>query len=103
MVKLTNDAEQTGRIGAEAPSEHIVATIVAGVGAYTFPLALPFVHRAGRRTLVRAALVCAGATVLAMAVFARRSPFDAMHQRRLFVLHMENVSTLVLSVTSEKD
>ena len=27
-----------------------------------------------------------------MAYFARREPFDSMHQKRLFVLHHENVS-----------
>ena len=35
-----------------------------------------------------------------MAYFARREPFDSMHQKRLFVLHHENVSAcLVLSKT----
>ena len=30
-------------------------------------------------------------TGVAMAVFCMRSPFDAMHQKRLYVIHMENV------------
>ena len=31
-------------------------------------------------------------TVVLMGVFAMKVPFDAMHQKRLFVLHLENVS-----------
>lgn len=85
---------QVGRIGADAPGEHIIAIMVALVASYTFPLTLPFVHRTGRRTLFRAAVVSAGATALAIAVFAQWSPFDAMHQRRLLVLHMENTTSL---------
>jgi hypothetical protein len=30
--------------------------------------------------------------VVLVAVFAIREPFDEMHQKRLFVLHTENVS-----------
>lgn len=30
-------------------------------------------------------------TVLLMAVFAMRAPFDGMHQKRLFVIHSQNV------------
>ena len=32
-------------------------------------------------------------TVLLMAVFAMREPFDAMHQKRLFVIHSQNVGS----------
>lgn len=30
-------------------------------------------------------------TVVMMAVFSMKNPFDDMHQKRLFVLHLENV------------
>ncbi|KAI0676099.1 hypothetical protein C8Q78DRAFT_369024 [Trametes maxima] len=83
----------TGRIGEEAPAEHIIATIVAITGAYILPLAIPFVHRYGRRILVRAVIVSSLLTGVAMAIFAMRSPFDAMHQKRLFVIHMENITS----------
>lgn len=82
---------QTGRIGAEAPAEHIIASIVAAMGAYNLPLALPFAHRFGHKVLFRGialSILITGATI---AVFAMRSPFDDMHQKRLFVLHHENV------------
>lgn len=31
-------------------------------------------------------------TAVLMGVFTMKVPFDAMHQKRLFVLHLENVS-----------
>ncbi|OSX64019.1 hypothetical protein POSPLADRAFT_1065412 [Postia placenta MAD-698-R-SB12] len=83
----------TGRIGEEAPAEHIIASIVAGAGSYTLPLLVPFVHRFGRRTILRGAVLFSMLTALAMAIFSMRSPFDAMHQKRVFIIHMENVTT----------
>ncbi|KZT69234.1 hypothetical protein DAEQUDRAFT_811468 [Daedalea quercina L-15889] len=83
----------TGRIGEEAPAEHIIASIVAGAGAYTLPLVVPFMHRFGRRTTARAAVLCTMATAVAVAAFSMRSPFDEMHQKRVFVIHMENITT----------
>ncbi|KAI0630537.1 hypothetical protein C8Q77DRAFT_1211545 [Trametes polyzona] len=83
----------TGRIGEEAPAEHIIATIVSITGAYILPLTVPFVHRFGRRFLVRAIVFLTMVTGLVMAVFSMRAPFDAMHQKRLFVIHMENITS----------
>lgn len=83
---------KTGRIGKEAPAEHIIANIVAVNGAYILPLAVPFVHRYSRRVLVRTVILLSMVSGLAMAVFSARSPFDPMHQKRIFVIHMENVS-----------
>ncbi|KAI0820291.1 hypothetical protein BC628DRAFT_1524628 [Trametes gibbosa] len=83
----------TGRIGEEAPAEHIIATIVAGAGSYILPLTVPFVHRFGRRFLVRAIILMTMVTGLVMAIFSMREPFDAMHQKRLFVIHMENITS----------
>ena len=60
-------------------------------GAYIAPLAVAFVHRFSRRTLARTVVLLSLVTGVAMAVFCSRSPFDTMHQKRLFVLHMENV------------
>ncbi|KAI0924464.1 hypothetical protein AcW2_005343 [Taiwanofungus camphoratus] len=83
----------TGRIGEEAPAEHIIATIVAGAGAYTLPLLVPFMHRFGPRFLARAILLLSMVTAVAIAVFSMKSPFDPMHQKRMFVIHMENITT----------
>lgn len=81
-------------MGADAPADHIIASIVAMTGAYSLPLVLPFVHRFPRRTLKRAAILPTFLTAIAIAVFAMREPFDVMHPKRIFVLHMENVSEL---------
>ena len=84
---------QTGRMGDEAPAEHIIATIVAVTGSYALPLAIAFLCRFPRAVLVRTVSVLSVVVVLSMAIFSQRDPFDEMHQKRLFVIHMENVSS----------
>ncbi|OCH96275.1 hypothetical protein OBBRIDRAFT_809204 [Obba rivulosa] len=84
----------TGRMGEEAPAEHIIASIVAFSGAYAVPLVLPFVHRFGRAVLIRSVVLMTILTAVVMAVFSLRSPFDNMHQKRMYVLHMENTTSL---------
>jgi hypothetical protein len=79
-------------MGEEAPAEHIIATIVAVSGAYALPLVVPFIHRYPRAVLKRSIVLFSVLTTVAIAVFAMREPFDAMHQKRLFVVHMNNVS-----------
>ena len=86
-------------MGAEAPGDHIIASIVAFTGSVTLPLLLPFVHRFPRITK-RAIFVSSILTAVAVAVFSAREPFDHMHPKRLFVLHMENVR-LFHSCTSQ--
>ncbi|KAF4610913.1 hypothetical protein D9613_007233 [Agrocybe pediades] len=83
----------TGRIGADAPADNIVAIIISSLGALCFPLALPFAHRFGRRKLWRGVIVMSIAVVTLIAVYASMEPFDEMHQKRLFVLHTENITT----------
>ncbi|KAA1470020.1 hypothetical protein DENSPDRAFT_774128 [Dentipellis sp. KUC8613] len=83
----------TGRIGREAPAEHIIASIVAITGAYTLPLALPFAHRYGPRVLSRTVVLLLACTAASAAYFATREPFDPMHQKRLFVLESEDITT----------
>lgn len=83
----------TGRMGEDAPAEHIIAIIVAINGTYAIPLLLPFVHRFSRRFLKRAILVPLLCSAVSIAIFARREPFDMMHPKRLFVLHMENITS----------
>ncbi|KAG6889796.1 hypothetical protein C0992_004061 [Termitomyces sp. T32_za158] len=83
----------TGRIGADAPSDNLIATIVASIGALSLPLVIPLAHRFGPRALRRGVVFLSIVTAVLVAVFAMRVPFDAMHQKRLFVLHLENVTT----------
>ncbi|KAJ7736555.1 hypothetical protein DFH07DRAFT_905762 [Mycena maculata] len=82
----------TGRMGA-VPADHIVGTLVAVLGAQALPLVIPFAHRFGARALRRVVLVLGALTVVNMGIYARREVFDAMHQKRLFVLHLENATT----------
>ncbi|GJE93217.1 M28 family metallopeptidase [Phanerochaete sordida] len=83
----------TGRTGAEAPAEHIIATLVAVLSSYLFPLFVPFTRRYGRSFLTRSILIVSMVTAVAIAVFSARNPFDTMHQKRLFVIHMENITS----------
>lgn len=84
---------QTGRIGRDAPAEHIIATITAVTLAYTVPLVLPFAHRYSGNFLLYTILglhvVLYGTSVM----FAARSPFDELHQRRLFILASDNITS----------
>ena len=93
---------QTGRMGVQAPAEHIIATIVAVVGSYVVPLLVPFLHRYSRATLVRGIVLLSIITTVSIAVFSTRNPFDTMHQKRLFVIHMENVCACIAFVTATR-
>jgi hypothetical protein len=68
-----------------------VATIISSLGAISFPLVLPFAHKFGHRKLLRGIMFLSVLMAVLIAVFASMEPFDAMHQKRLFFLHMENV------------
>ncbi|KAJ7227883.1 hypothetical protein B0H12DRAFT_1148341 [Mycena haematopus] len=82
----------TGRLG-NVPADNIVATIVSVLGSQALPLALPFAHRFGRKSLRKVVIVLTAVTLMNMAFYARKPVFDEMHQKRLFVLHLENVTT----------
>lgn len=79
-------------MGAEAPAENIIASIVAFISAYSVPLAIPFLVRFGRRAVRRALFVTLTFSIVSIGVFSMRSPFDAMHPKRLYIVHSENVS-----------
>ncbi|KZO92928.1 hypothetical protein CALVIDRAFT_540603 [Calocera viscosa TUFC12733] len=85
----------TGRLGRDAPVEYIIATIVSFLVFYMVPFVLPFAHRFGRPALRTITLVLLGITVAIVAVFAAPGwrEFDAMHQNRFFVVHVENITS----------
>ncbi|KAF8075052.1 hypothetical protein FPV67DRAFT_1475846 [Lyophyllum atratum] len=83
----------TGRIGADAPADNLIATIVSGIGALALPLVLPFAHRFGAKALWRGVMWTSLVTTVLIGIFAMRVPFDAMHQKRVFILHLENITT----------
>jgi hypothetical protein len=102
-IVISSFLSQTGRIGASVPADHIIATVIAVIGAYTLPLSLPFAQRYERRVLRRVIAALGIISLVMMAFFSQRNPFDAMHQKRLFVIHSENVgSYLLLAVSSCK-
>jgi hypothetical protein len=81
----------TGRIGADAPAENVVASMVSLIGSYALPLLPALVARFSRRSAARGAIMCLLVTTVVTGVYLTREPFDEMHQRRLFVVHMHNV------------
>ncbi|KZT56782.1 hypothetical protein CALCODRAFT_470601 [Calocera cornea HHB12733] len=85
----------TGRLGRDAPVEYIIASIVSFLTFYMAPFVLPFAHRFGRPALRTITLVLLAVTVGIIAVFAAPGwrEFDAMHQNRFFVVHLENITS----------
>ncbi|GAA6054771.1 hypothetical protein JCM3770_000935 [Rhodotorula araucariae] len=82
----------TGRLGAEAPVDFIIATLVGAVGYLTL---LPFCHRWGASFTARLAVFFLLLSAFSVGWFTRPSwsPYDAAHPKRLLVLHMENTTT----------
>jgi hypothetical protein len=48
-------------------------------------------HRFGHRTLLRGIVALSVVMAILVGYFAAMDPFDSMHQKRLFILHSENV------------
>jgi len=71
--------------------------MTALIGTYSLPGVVAFVHRYNRRTLVRSVLFVSLLSGVVILVFKQREVFDEMHQKRLFVIHMENVRVPQLS------
>ena len=55
------------------------------------PLVTPFSRRFSQNVRMNAVMILNVVTVVAVAVFVLRSPFDDTHQRRLFLLGSDNV------------
>ncbi|KAG9308049.1 hypothetical protein JVU11DRAFT_12616 [Chiua virens] len=83
----------TGRIGGDAPSEFIIASIVTVLGAFMVSFGVPFAHRFGPAALRRALIFAILALGVVIAFFYNQAPFDRQHQKRLFVIHMEDLVT----------
>ncbi|KAF7291994.1 Peptide hydrolase [Mycena indigotica] len=82
----------TGRMGP-VPADHIVATLVSILGAISLPLTIPFAHRVGYQSLRKMVGILGAAVLLDIAIYAQKNVFDSMHQKRLFVIHLENITT----------
>jgi hypothetical protein len=57
----------------------------------TAPLITPFTRRFSQQVRLNLVTMLNIVTVVAVAAFALRSPFDKTHQRRLFLLGSDNV------------
>ncbi|KDE09627.1 hypothetical protein MVLG_00034 [Microbotryum lychnidis-dioicae p1A1 Lamole] len=85
----------TGRLGADAPVDFIIASLTAAVGFLALPMLPPILHRFGPRSASRAAVSLTFVTAASLGWFTRptSSPYDRLHPKRLLVLHMENTTT----------
>jgi len=77
----------------DAPVDHIMASVTAFNIFYILPLGIPLFHRYGRGVMVTALVILLTLSAVGVSYFASKSPFDAMHQRRLFAMHVENITS----------
>lgn len=80
-----------GRVGP-APSDNIVATLVALLSTATIPLAVPFTHRFSKEGIRQMILVTSIIVAAEVAIFAQKEPYDTMHPKRMYIFSTENVS-----------
>ncbi|KAF8934516.1 hypothetical protein BGZ47_010347 [Haplosporangium gracile] len=82
----------TGRIGVDAPVDHIVA-VLSGFVTFVFcPPLLAFAHRFGRKVLKRIVLtLLAFHLIIVLLSSAIMSPYDELHPKRVFVQHVRNM------------
>jgi len=83
----------TGRIGADVPADHVIASLVAILGSHTFPLVPAFASRYSKRSALRGLATLSILSVMLVGIYAAREPFDELHQKRLYVIHMHNTTT----------
>ncbi|KAF9204115.1 hypothetical protein BGZ49_005664 [Haplosporangium sp. Z 27] len=84
----------TGRIGVDAPVDHIIG-IMTGFTIVSFsPPLLAFSHRFGRSSLKR---VISGLIIFQIAIIlvcsAILSPYDTLHPKRVFAQHLRNLTS----------
>ena len=77
-----------GRVGADAPADHIIATVVAVLTFLCLPGVLALSHRFGVQKLERILLTLAALSAVAIAIFVQPSwaAFDRLHPKRVLSL-----------------
>lgn len=83
----------TGRMGGDAPAEFIIASMVTVIGALCISFVPALAHRFGPQILRRTVILTFLGLGVAMAFFYTQDTFDRMHQKRLFVVHKEDLVT----------
>lgn len=89
----------TGRIGVEAPAEHIVATLIAVMVPLAAPLILPLAFRIPPQNLKGVLFLLRIVTTVAVAYFVFQWghwAFDSDHPRRMYISLSENVRLVTL-------
>lgn len=79
-------------MGGDAPAEFIIASMVTVIGALCISFVPALAHRFGPQILRRTVILTFLGLGVAMAFFYAQDTFDRMHQKRLFVVHKEDVS-----------
>ncbi|KAK3829166.1 MAG: hypothetical protein J3Q66DRAFT_324528 [Benniella sp.] len=84
----------TGRIGVDAPVDHIAATVAGLIVFCSCPSILAYAHRFGLRVLRRVIAVLLIAQVFTL-LFASQylQPFNKMHPKRIFAQHLRNMTS----------
>lgn len=84
----------TGRMGKDAPSEFIIATLSVAVAFVMAPPIVPLFHRLPRRNQLQILIILGviqTVTVLFM-ISPAWSPYDSMHPKRIALQYHYNVS-----------
>ncbi|KAF9386312.1 hypothetical protein CPC16_007593, partial [Podila verticillata] len=84
----------TGRIGVDAPVDHIVAVLTGFIVFVFCPPVLAFAHRFGRvmlKKLVVFLLVAHLLILLVTSIFVQ--PYDELHPKRVFAQHLRNLTS----------
>ena len=82
-------------MGADAPADHVIATIVAALGAAAVPMVLPLGHQFSRRRVTRVVLGLwlASNVLVALGTLPYWNGYDRMHPKRIYALCTTNVTT----------
>lgn len=84
-----------GRMGADVPGDHVIATLVAVLTMLNAGTLMPLCHRYGAPFMRYTLLILVSVSIATMAFFAAPGvpTFDALHPRRLLVHHVENITS----------
>ncbi|KAF9111307.1 hypothetical protein BGX27_005120 [Mortierella sp. AM989] len=84
----------TGRIGVDAPVDHIVA-VMSGFVAFVFcPPLLAFSHRFGKSAMKQIILALVAIHLISILISsAVMYPYDELHPKRVFVQHLRNMTS----------
>lgn len=90
----------TGRMGVDAPSDHIIASLVSGIGYLILPVLPLAAHRFGRTVLMQAVVLMLFVSGAIISIFAApgMQTFDFLHPKRVGCLYMEDTNSNTLSL-----